>query len=170
MPTAVIVDAVRTAGASATASCPDGTPADLAGRDAVGPGHPHRTSIPRSSTTSIMGCVMQAGAQSVNVGRNAVLAAGWPEACPPPTVDRQCGSSQQAPTSRPQAVHQPATADVVVAAGVEVMSQVADGRLHRHGKFGFPFGSRVNQRYGDVGRPRPPGHLLPRLIGRTSGA
>ena len=44
----------------------------------------------------IMGCVMQVGGQSLNVGRNAVLAAGWPESVPSTTIDRQCGSSQQA--------------------------------------------------------------------------
>ncbi|MDX2380303.1 MAG: steroid 3-ketoacyl-CoA thiolase, partial [Acidimicrobiia bacterium] len=44
----------------------------------------------------VMGCVMQVGEQGFNVGRNAVLAAGWPESIPGTTIDRQCGSSQQA--------------------------------------------------------------------------
>ena len=99
---------------------------------------------------------MQAGAQSVNVGRNAVLAAGWPEAVPATTVDRQCGSSQQAAHFAAQAVIAGA-ADVVVAAGVEVMSQVPMGASIGDGKFGFPFGPRVNQRYADVGGLVPQG-------------
>ena len=75
-----------------------------------------------------MGCVMQAGAQSVNVGRNAVLAAGWPEAVPATTVDRQCGSSQQA-------AHFAAQAVIAGAADVGRRRRGhepgADGRLHR---------------------------------------
>src|SRR5690606_5674149 len=98
----------------------------------------------------IMGCVMQVGAQSINVGRNAVLAAGWPEAVPATTVDRQCGSSQQAAHFAAQAVMSGAH-DIVVAAGVEVMSQVPMGASVGDGKFGFPFGPKVSERYADVG-------------------
>ena len=73
-----------------------------------------------------MGCVMQVGDQAVNIGRNAVLAAGLPESVPATTVDRQCGSSQQAIHFAAQGVMAGAY-DVVVAAGVEVMSLVPMG-------------------------------------------
>ena len=73
-----------------------------------------------------MGCVSQVGEQAFNVGRNAVLAAGWPESVPATTIDRQCGSSQQALHFAAQGVMAGAY-DVVVAAGVEVMSRVAMG-------------------------------------------
>jgi acetyl-CoA acetyltransferase family protein len=99
---------------------------------------------------------MQAGAQSVNVGRNAVLAAGWPEEVPATTIDRQCGSSQQSAHFAAQAVMAGAH-DIVVAAGVEVMSQVPMGASVGDGRFGFPFGPRVGLRYADVGGLVPQG-------------
>jgi acetyl-CoA acyltransferase len=149
MPTAVIVDAVRTAGGKRNGKLSGWHPADLAAE--VLNALAERTGIdPGIVEDVVMGCVMQAGAQSVNVGRNAVLAAGWPEAVPATTVDRQCGSSQQAAHFAAQAVIAGA-ADVVVAAGVEVMSQVPMGASIGDGRFGFPFGPRVNQRYADVG-------------------
>ena len=85
----------------------------------------------------IMGCVMQTGAQSLNVGRNAVLAAGWPEEVPSTTIDRQCGSSQQAAHFAAQAVLSGAH-DVIVAAGVEVMSQVPMGAWFQSTMTGLP--------------------------------
>jgi acetyl-CoA acyltransferase len=155
MPTAVIVDAVRTAGGKRNGKLSGWHPADLAA-ETLG-ALVERTGIdPGIIEDVVMGCVMQAGAQSVNVGRNAVLAAGWPEAVPATTVDRQCGSSQQAAHFAAQAVIAGA-ADVVVAAGVEVMSQVPMGASIGDGKFGFPFGPRVNQRYADVGGLVPQG-------------
>jgi acetyl-CoA acyltransferase len=155
MPTAVIVDAVRTAGGKRNGKLSGWHPADLAAETLAALAA--RTGIdPGIVDDVVMGCVMQAGAQSVNVGRNAVLAAGWPEAVPATTVDRQCGSSQQAAHFAAQAVIAGA-ADVVVAAGVEVMSQVPMGASIGDGKFGFPFGPRVNQRYADVGGLVPQG-------------
>jgi len=155
MPTAVIVDAVRTAGGKRNGKLSGWHPADLAAETLTA--LVERTGIdPGVVDDVVMGCVMQAGAQSVNVGRNAVLAAGWPEAVPATTVDRQCGSSQQAAHFAAQAVIAGA-ADVVVAAGVEVMSQVPMGASIGDGKFGFPFGPRVNQRYADVGGLVPQG-------------
>jgi len=74
----------------------------------------------------IAGCVMQVGEQAVNIGRQGVLAAGWPESVPATTVDRQCGSSQQAVHFAAQGVMAGAY-DVVVAAGVESMSRVPMG-------------------------------------------
>ena len=77
-----------------------------------------------------MGCVMQVGEQSLNIGRNAVLAAGWPESVPATTIDRQCGSSQQALHFAAQGVMAGAY-DVVVAAGVESHDPHADGLVGR---------------------------------------
>ena len=74
----------------------------------------------------VMGCVMQVGEQALNIGRNAVLAAGWPETVPSTTVDRQCGSSQQAIHFAAQGVMAGAY-DIVVAAGVEVMTRTPMG-------------------------------------------
>src|SRR5256886_6318586 len=75
---------------------------------------------------NITGCVSQVGEQSLNVGRNAWLAAGLPETIPSTTVDRQCGSSQQAAHFAAQGVIAGAY-DVVVASGVENMSRVPMG-------------------------------------------
>jgi acetyl-CoA acyltransferase len=96
-----------------------------------------------------MGCVSQVGEQAFNVGRNAVLAAGWPESVPATTIDRQCGSSQQALHFAAQGVMSGAY-DIVVAAGVEVMSRVAMGSSVGKDS-GFPFGPRVMERYEPVG-------------------
>src|SRR5207253_8764918 len=71
----------------------------------------------------IMGCVMQVGEQGLNVGRNAALAAGFPESVVGTTIDRQCGSSQQSAHFAAQAVMAGAN-DIVIAAGVEVMTRV----------------------------------------------
>ncbi|MGH9232894.1 MAG: thiolase family protein [Acidimicrobiales bacterium] len=155
MPTAVIVDAVRTAGGKRNGKLSGWHPADLAAEtlNAL----VQRSDLdPALVDDVIMGCVMQAGGQSLNVGRNAVLAAGWPEEVPSTTVDRQCGSSQQAAHFAAQAVMAGAH-DIVVAAGVEVMSQVPMGASIGDGRFGMPFGPRVNQRYADVGGLVPQG-------------
>jgi acetyl-CoA acyltransferase len=97
----------------------------------------------------IMGCVSQVGEQAFNVGRNAVLAAGWPESVPATTIDRQCGSSQQALHFAAQGVMSGAY-DIVVAAGVEVMSRVAMGSSIGKDS-GLPMGPRVHARYEPVG-------------------
>ena len=155
MPTAVIVDAVRTAGGKRNGKLSGWHPADLAAETLIALAE--RNSLdPAVVEDVIMGCVMQAGAQSVNVGRNAVLAAGWPEEVPATTIDRQCGSSQQSAHFAAQAVMAGAH-DVVVAAGVEIMSQVPMGASVGDGKFGFPFGPRVGLRYADVGGLVPQG-------------
>ena len=99
---------------------------------------------------------MQVGEQGVNIARNAVLAAGWPEHVPGTTVDRQCGSSQQAAHFAAQGVIAGAY-DVVVAAGVEVMTRVPMGASMADGKFGFPFGPKVGARYADQGGLVPQG-------------
>jgi acetyl-CoA acyltransferase len=99
---------------------------------------------------------MQVGAQSVNIGRNAVLAAGFPESVPSTTVDRQCGSSQQSAHFAAQGVIAGAY-DIVVAAGVEIMSLVPMGASIGDGSFGVPFGPTVGMRYADIGGLVPQG-------------
>ena len=89
------------------------------------------------------GCVSQAGEQSLNIGRNAVLAAGWPEQIPATSIDRQCGSSQQASHFAAQSIIAGAQ-DVVIACGVESMSRVPMG-MALIGR--DPFGPRMAARY-----------------------
>ncbi|MGW3449615.1 thiolase family protein [Streptomyces sp. NPDC001076] len=91
----------------------------------------------------VWGCVSQVGDQSSNIGRYAVLAAGWPETVPGTTVNRACGSSQQALDFAAQAVMS-GQQDVVVAGGVEVMSRVPLGSARATGT---PYGPRVLARY-----------------------
>jgi acetyl-CoA acetyltransferase family protein len=98
----------------------------------------------------IMGCVMQVGEQGVNVARNAVLAAGWPEEVPGTTIDRQCGSAQQALHFAAQGI-QAGAYDVVVASGVETMTRVPMGAAMVDGHYGYPFGPKVSARYADRG-------------------
>jgi len=95
----------------------------------------------------IAGCVSQIGEQTLNVGRNAALAAGFPESVPGTTIDRQCGSSQQAVHFAAQGVMSGAY-DVVIACGVENMSRVPMGSSMEHGP-GFPFGPKMTARYNE---------------------
>ncbi len=154
MPTAVIVDAVRTAGGKRNGALSGWHPADLAAEVL-------KTLVERNDLDPalvddvIMGCVMQAGAQSLNVGRNAVLAAGFPESVPATTIDRQCGSSQQSAHFAAQGVMAGAY-DIAIAAGVEVMSLVPMGASVGNGSIGFPFGEKAMGRYADV--EHIPGH------------
>jgi acetyl-CoA acyltransferase len=106
----------------------------------------------------IMGCVMQVGAQGLNVARSAALAAGFPESVVGTTIDRQCGSSQQAAHFAAQGVMAGAY-DVVIAAGVEVMSLVPMGATVMMPGVGIPFGPKVGERYA------PAGGLVPQGIG-----
>jgi acetyl-CoA acyltransferase len=92
-----------------------------------------------------MGTVSQIGEQAYNVGRNAALAAGYPEEVPGVTIDRQCGSSQQSAHFAAQAIMAGAQ-DVVVAAGVENMTRVPMGITAQQGP-GLPFGPRMLERY-----------------------
>jgi acetyl-CoA acyltransferase len=148
MAEAVIVDAVRTPGGKRNGQLSGWHPADLAAE--VLTALAERNNLdPALVDDVIMGCVMQAGAQSLNVGRNAVLAAGWPESVPATTIDRQCGSSQQSAHFAAQGVMSGAY-DIVIAAGVEVMSLVPMGASV--GKdYGYPFGQRVFDRYAPQG-------------------
>jgi acetyl-CoA acyltransferase len=95
------------------------------------------------------GCVSQVGEQTFCIGRNAVLAAGWPESVPGTTIDRQCGSSQQAVAFAAATVIS-GQADVVVAGGVESMSRVPMGSARGDGSAGLPLGPMFMARYDGV--------------------
>ena len=147
---AVIVDAVRTPGGKRNGKLQDWHAVDLAAH--VLKAIEQRTGIdPAIVDDVIMGCVMQVGEQSLNIGRNAVLAAGWPESVPATTVDRQCGSSQQALHFAAQGVIAGAY-DVAIAAGVEVMTRTPMGASVVKG-MGFPFSETMQNRYEETGLP-----------------
>ncbi len=148
MTTAVIVDALRTPGGRRNGKLRNWHAVDLAS-EALRAIANRNDLDPSLIEDVIMGCVSQTGEQAFNVGRNAVLAAGWPESVPATTIDRQCGSSQQAMHFAAQGVIAGAY-DVVVAAGVEVMTRVPMGSSIGKDS-GFPFGPRVTERYEPVG-------------------
>jgi acetyl-CoA acetyltransferase family protein len=156
MTTAVIVDAVRTPLGRRNGKLKDWHPVDLSA-ETLKALQTRNHLDPSLVDDVIMGCVMQVGEQAFNIGRNAVLAAGWPDAVPGTTIDRQCGSSQQAAHFAAQGVIAGAY-DIVVAAGVEVMTRVPMGSAMADGKFGFPFGPAVSARYA------PEGGLVPQGI------
>ncbi|HSN02382.1 MAG TPA: thiolase family protein, partial [Acidimicrobiales bacterium] len=145
---AVIVDALRTPGGKRNGKLRNWHAVDLAS-EALRALQTRNNLDPALVDDVIMGCVSQTGEQAFNVGRNAVLAAGWPESVPATTIDRQCGSSQQALHFAAQGVMSGAY-DVVVAAGVEVMTRVPMGSSIGKDS-GFPFGPRVTERYAPVG-------------------
>jgi acetyl-CoA C-acetyltransferase len=150
MPEAYIVAAARTAGGRKGGALKDWHPADLAaevldaliGRAALDPA---------AVEDVIMGCVGQAGEQAFHIGRNAVLASSLPISVPAVTIDRQCGSSQQAIQFAAQAVMS-GTQDVVIAAGVESMTRVPMGLPvtlpMQHGIGTGPFSKRIQERFG----------------------
>jgi acetyl-CoA acyltransferase len=155
MTTAVIVDAIRTPLGKRNGKLKDWHPVDLAAETLKA--LVDRTGVdPGLVDDVVMGCVMQVGEQAANIARNAVLAAGWPEDVPGTTVDRQCGSSQQAAHFAAQGVIAGAY-DVVVAAGVEVMTRVPMGASMADGKFGYPFGPAMGARYAEQGGLVPQG-------------
>jgi len=139
---AVIVEAVRSPIGKRNGSLKEFHPVDLlaevlketVGRAGVDPGQVE---------DHITGCVSQVGEQSLNIGRNAWLAAGFPEKVPATTVDRQCGSSQQAIHFAAQGVMAGAY-DLVVASGVENMSRVPMGSSTAGQN---PFGQQLFARY-----------------------
>src|SRR5947208_2046571 len=145
---AVIVDAVRTplGRGKATGALHPVHAVDLAA-------HPLKALVERTGIDPalvedvIMGCVGQVGEQGINVGRNAALAAGFPESVCGTSVGRQCGSSQQALHFAAQGVIAGAY-DVVIAAGVESMSRIPMGTSIAAG--GQPFGPTMMQRYIDA--------------------
>ncbi|HUR78116.1 MAG TPA: thiolase family protein [Acidimicrobiales bacterium] len=155
MPNAVIVDAVRTAGGKRNGRLSGWHPTDLAAEVLKALAERNKLD-PALVDDVIMGCVMQVGSQGLNIGRNAVLGAGWPESVPATSVDRQCGSSQQAAHFAAQGVMSGAY-DIAVAAGVEVMSTTPMGASITPGS--IPFGPSVMARYA------PAGGLVPQGIG-----
>src|ERR671917_417020 len=141
---AVIVDAVRTPIGKRNGGLSGVHPTDLSAH--VLQSLAGRTGIdPALVEDVIWGCVSQVGEQTYDIARNAVLAAGWPESVPGVTIDRQCGSSQQA-------VHFAAAGviaghyDVVVAGGVESMTRVPMLCTVTQGP-GIPFGPKMFARY-----------------------
>jgi acetyl-CoA acyltransferase len=143
---AVVVDAVRTPVGRRGGGLAGVHPVDLSAH--VLEALAARTGLDPSVVDDVVwGCVSQTGEQAVNVARNAVLAAGWPEDVVGMTIDRQCGSSQQA-------VHVAAAGvvaghyDVAVAGGVESMSRVPMLCTITQGP-GLPFGPRMSARYED---------------------
>ena len=151
MPEAYIVAATRTAGGRKGGQLSGWHPVDLAAQvldDLV-----RRTGAdPALIDDVIMGCVSQIGEQSTNVARGAVLASSLPETVPATSVDRQCGSSQQALQFAAQAVIS-GTMDCVIAAGVESMSRVPIGTpmdLPQKAGLGFYKSPLLEKRYPDV--------------------
>ena len=151
MAEAYIVAASRTAGGRRGGRLKDWHAADLAGvvlDDVVG----RVDADPALIDDVIMGCVGQAGEQSTNVARNAVLSSSLPESVPATSVDRQCGSSQQALHFAAQAVMS-GSMDCVIAAGVEMMTRVPMGAAVKpayEAGYGLPYGERMQQRYPNV--------------------
>lgn len=144
MPVAVIVDAVRTPVGRRNGKLKDIHPVDLASMPLRG--LIERTGIdPALVEDVIMGCVSQTGEQGLNIGRNAALAAGFPEEVVGTTIDRQCGSSQQAAHFAAQGVIAGAY-DVVIAAGIESMTRIPMGITAQQGP-GMPFGPLMLERY-----------------------
>ena len=140
---AVIVEAVRTPVGRRNGALKDWHPVDLLA-------HVLRATVERTGLDPariddvIAGCVTQAGEQAANVARNAVLAAGFPESVPGTTVDRQCGSSQQAAHFAAQGVISGAY-DIAIACGVEAMTRVPMGS--NAAVAGKPFGPAMRARY-----------------------
>jgi acetyl-CoA acetyltransferase family protein len=143
---AVIVDAVRTPVGRRDGGLKSWHPVDLLALTLKGIVQRNKLD-PALVDDVIAGCVGQAGEQAFNVARNAVLAAGFPESVPGTTVDRQCGSSQQAAHFAAQGVIA-GSYDVAIACGVESMSRVPMGS--NGAGPGKPFGPLVMHRYNDV--------------------
>jgi acetyl-CoA acetyltransferase len=150
MNSAVIVDAVRTPTGKNGGKLKDWHPASLGAHvlQALAARNPIDV---ETIDDVIFGCVMQVGPQTLNVARNAVLTAGWPETIPATTVDRQCGSSQQAIHFAAQGVMAGAY-DAVVAGGVEAMTQVPLGASIIK-DMAFPYTPAMLERYAETGLP-----------------
>eukprot|EP01102_Stenamoeba_stenopodia_P010644 TRINITY_DN3230_c0_g1_i2.p1 TRINITY_DN3230_c0_g1~~TRINITY_DN3230_c0_g1_i2.p1 ORF type:complete len:421 (-),score=98.24 TRINITY_DN3230_c0_g1_i2:1029-2240(-) len=147
--TAYIVEAVRTAGGRKGGRLSQFHPADL-GAVVVDELVDRLRIDPAAVDDVIFGCVSQIGAQSANLARNVVLSSKLPESVPGVTVDRQCGSSQQAIHFAAQAVMS-GTQDVVIAGGVEVMSLIPIGSSVMDGLSagrGMPNGEKIAAKYG----------------------
>ncbi|WP_235737668.1 thiolase family protein [Nocardioides alcanivorans] len=147
MSTPVIVEAVRTPAGKRGGSLSGWHPVELASE--ILEALVERSGIdPARIDDVIMGCVSQVGPQSTNIARNAALAAGLPETVPGTTIDRQCGSSQQAIHFAAQAVMSGAM-DIVIAAGVECMSTVPMFSNAPGGDIRAVYGEKLMARYAD---------------------
>jgi acetyl-CoA acyltransferase len=144
---AVIVDVVRTPAGKRGGSLSGWHPAELAA-ELLGALQARTGIDPSIVDDVIMGCVTQVGPQSTNIARTVVLAAGWPVTVPGTTVDRQCGSSQQAIHFAAQAIMSGVN-DVVVAAGIECMSTVAMFSNAPGGDIREVYGEQVQGRFSD---------------------
>ena len=156
MAEAYIVEALRTAGGRRGGALRDWHPADLGA--AVLDALVQRSGIdPAAVEDVIVGCVSQVGEQSFHIGRNMVMASDLPDSVPAVSIDRQCGSSQQALHFAAQAVMS-GTQDVVIAAGVESMTRVPMGTpviLPMQAGIGIgPWPQSIKDRYG-VDRVQP---------------
>jgi acetyl-CoA acyltransferase len=140
---AVIVEAVRTPLGKRNGKLKDHHPVDLLG-DTLNELFARSGVDPSLVDDNITGCVMQVGEQAINIGRNAWLSASLPDQVPATTVDRQCGSSQQAAHFAAQGVMSGAY-DLVVASGIEHMTRVPMGSSLSGP--GFPFTQRMFERY-----------------------
>jgi acetyl-CoA acyltransferase len=144
MRNAVIVDAVRSPVGRRNGILKDWHPVDLSGH--VISTLVERTGLdPTQVDDVIWGCVSQIGEQTANIGRFAALAAGFPDYIPGVTIDRQCGSSQQAVIFAAQGI-MAGVQDIVVAGGIESMTRIPMGSTFSQGP-GLPFGPRVMERY-----------------------
>jgi acetyl-CoA acyltransferase len=144
MPNAVIVDVVRTPVGKKNGRLSGWHAVDLAAQPLIA--LLERNDLdPASVEDVIYGCTMTVGEQAMNIGRNAALAAGFPDTVPGTTVDRQCGSAQQAVHFATQAVMSGAM-DVVIGGGVEAMSRVPIGSTTEPGP-GEAYGPTVHGRY-----------------------
>ncbi len=144
MTEAVIVEAVRTPLGKRNGAISSVHPVDLSAT--VLQALAERTGLDPALVDDVLwGCVSQVGDQSMNVGRYGVLAAGWPESVPSTTIDRQCGSSQQA-TAFAHASIAAGHQDIIVAGGVESMSRVP---MFSTVQGGHPESPMVKARYGD---------------------
>lgn len=144
---AVIVDAVRTPSGRREGMLKGWHPVDLLAHALNG--LTQRNKLDAALVDDVIsGCVMQVGEQAANIARNAVLAAGFPESVPATTVDRQCGSSQQAIHFAAQGV-MAGSYDVAIACGVESMTRVPLGSSAASGP-GKPFGETMRKRYNNA--------------------
>lgn len=145
IPEAYIVAATRTAGGKRGGRLSGWHPADMGG--AVLDALVRRAGVdPAAIDDVILGCVTQAGEQSAHIGRNAVLASSLPASVPAVTIDRQCGSSQQAIHFAAQAVMS-GTQDLVIACGTESMTRVPMGSAIMADKGALPFSQKILQRF-----------------------
>lgn len=150
MAEAYLVELVRTAGGRRGGALAGWHPADL-GAEVIDALVARSGVEPATIDDVIVGCVTQAGEQAFAFGRNCVLASSLPESVPAVTIDRQCGSSQQAVQFAAQAVMS-GTQDIVIAMGVESMTRVpmfSNVTLHQKAGLGIgPFSDRIAQRFG----------------------